>query len=326
VLIVLTEYNSPMLKYPVIGLSPMDGVTDIVFRRIVDECSYPDVLYTEFVPVDGIILERPRLLKMLEFHKTKTPVFAQLFGNDPDNFYQVTKMLVNKGYAGIDINMGCPDEHVFKKGGGAALILKPEVAKKIILAVRKSIADNTDKKLMVTLKTRTGYDKADTYNWISHLLEVSPDIITIHGRTFFQKYSGLADWEEIRTAVKLAKNTKTKIFGNGDIKNMEMAKKIIKDYGVDGVLIGRSSLGNPWIFGSHVSTQEEKLKMMIRHCELYNKYFPEGNFKSLRKHFIWYVKSLPSSSYLKNDLMKANNVDDVKKIVDLYTSFEKNST
>jgi len=206
------------MKFPVIGLSPMDGVTDICYRQIVDECSHPDVLYTEFVPVDGIVLGRPRLRRMLDSHKTKTLLFAQLFGYDPELFYKATKLIVNRGYAGIDINMGCPDQKVFKKGGGAALILKPKLAKEIILAVKKAIADS-GKKIMTTVKTRTGYDNHITESWISELLEVSPDIIAIHARTFIQKYFGRANWGEIKKAVKAAKGSGTKIFGNGDVKS-----------------------------------------------------------------------------------------------------------
>src|SRR3989339_1641824 len=107
------------MKYPVIGLSPMDGITDAVFRQIVDIYGKPDILFTEFIPVDALILRKPAIERMLVFHKTKTTIVAQLFGIDPELFYQATMTVLDKGFGGVDINMGCPDRAVFNRGGGA---------------------------------------------------------------------------------------------------------------------------------------------------------------------------------------------------------------
>ncbi len=304
-----------MFKYPVIGLAPVDGVTDVVFRRIVDECSQPDVLYTEFIPVNGLVLGKPAITKMLLRHKTKTPIFAQLLGNDPDNFYKATIIALEAGFDGIDINMGCPDNNIVRKGAGSALILIPPLAQKIIKTVKKAISDWGKKIVPVSVKTRTGFDKSITKEWIKSLLEAEPDIITLHARTFTQKYSGPADWEEIAKAVELTSKTKTKLFGNGDVKNISEAKLNIKNYKVDGILIGRAAFGNPWIFGSHLPTFSEKINIIYRHCELFNHYFPGGDFKSLRKHFVWYVKSLPHSAVLKNKLMKVVSLKEVENIL-----------
>ena len=341
-----------MLKFPVIGLSPVDGVTDVVFRQLVDKSSKPDVMYTEFVPIDGLLFGSPVVYNMLLRHRTSTPIFAQLFGHDPESFYKCALIALEIGFDGIDINMGCPDRNVVKRGCGADLILNPEQAQKIILSVKKSVSDWVNGKtykdidlndlalssitgllktqkyikktvVPVTLKTRIGYYKPTIKSWLEKLLEAEPDIISLHGRTFEQKYSGSANWDEIGKAVAIAKKFKTKIFGNGDINNIEDAKMKIKNYGVDGVLIGRAAFGNPWIFGDHIASAKEKLEILYQHCLLFNKYYPQGNFKSLRKHFIWYVKSLHNSSRLKNQLMTVNNIKDVKNILNDYSSFNE---
>ena len=306
-----------MFNFPIIGLAPIDGVTDVVFRQIVDECSQPDILYTEFVPVNGLVLGKPAIAKMLRRHRTKTPIFAQLLGNDPENFYKAAIIALNAGFDGIDINMGCPDNNIVKRGSGSALILQPKLAQIIIKSVKKAVSDWGKRPVSVTVKTRTGFDKPIKKQWIEQLLEAEPEIITVHGRTFSQKYSGRADWDAIGKAGIIARQTKTKLFGNGDIRNMDEAKKKIEDYQIDGVLIGRAAFGNPWIFGGHSPTPAERIQILYRHCQLFAHYFPEGDFRALRKHFVWYVKSLPHAADLRNRLMKVECLDDVKKIINL---------
>jgi len=200
----------------------MDGITDAPFRWITDIYGKPDIVYTEFVSVKGLILGKPAIQRMLLHHQTKTFTVAQFFGCEPEYFYQAAQFALEKGFDGVDINMGCPDKSVFNRGGGAGLILQPKLAKKIILSVKKAVKDGTKrfeikKNITVSVKTRTGYRTPQTKEWISNLLEAEPDVICIHARTFAQKYSGLADWSQIKIAADLAKSTKTKIFGNGDI-------------------------------------------------------------------------------------------------------------
>jgi tRNA-dihydrouridine synthase B len=216
--------------------------------------------------------------------------------------------------------MGCPDKSVFHKGAGAALIINPSVAKKIILAVKKGIKDGKekyeiDRHITASVKTRTGYREPQTKEWISHLLEVEPDVICIHARTFAQKYSGLADWSQIKIASDLSKNSKTKIFGNGDIKSRVDALKKIKEYDLAGVLIGRGALGNPWIFQGKVPTTKERFEVIIEHCKKFIEFFPTANLSIMRKHLGWYAKDFPHASEVRNELMQVNSIDDVKKIL-----------
>ncbi|MEK7495319.1 MAG: tRNA-dihydrouridine synthase [Patescibacteria group bacterium] len=289
----------------------MDGITDAPFRYIADIYGKPDIIYTEFVSVKGLILGRPAIQRMLLHHQTETFTVAQFFGCEPEYFYQAALVALEKGYDGVDINMGCPDKSVFNRGGGAGLILQPKLAKEIILSVKKAVQN----RIPVSVKTRTGYRKHETKEWISNLLEAEPDVICIHARTFAQKYSGLADWSQIGIAADLAKSTKTKIFGNGDIKSREQALKRIKEYSLAGVLIGRAALGNPWIFKGIVPTIEERFKVLLEHCKKFKEFFPTADLSIMRKHLAWYVKDFPHAAEVRNELMQVNNIDDVKRIL-----------
>jgi len=253
---------------------------------------------------------------MLLKHKTKTPTIAQLFGNDPELFASATEKISKLGFDGVDINMGCPDDSVTKRGGGAGLIKNPDLAVKIIQLVRATIIRiiGTGKKFTLSVKTRTGINKHETKEWIGRLLKTDIDLICLHGRTLEQKYSGKASWEEIGLAAKLAKNTRTKILGNGDIKSRAEALEKIKKYKLAGVLIGRGALGNPWIFQGKTPTMEERIKVIFEHCYKFNKFFPKGDFHSLRKHLAWYAKGFRNSAKVRNELMKVDNISDVESI------------
>jgi nifR3 family TIM-barrel protein len=308
------------MKYPVIGLAPMDGITDAAFRFITDFYGKPDIIYTEFVSVKGLILGKPAISRMLLHHKTDTFTIAQFFGTEPEYFYQAALVALEKGFDGIDINMGCPDKSVFYRGGGAGLILQPKLAKEIIFTVKKAVAEGKQKfkikkNITISVKTRTGYRKHETKKWIGNLLETEPDIICLHARTFAQKYSGLADWNQIEITSELAKNTKTKIFGNGDIKNRAEALKKIKKYNLAGVLIGRAALGNPWIFRGVIPTTEERFKVLLDHCKKFTEFFPKADLSIMRKHLGWYAKNFPHAAEIRNELMQVNSIDDVKKII-----------
>jgi tRNA-dihydrouridine synthase B len=304
------------MKYPIIGLAPMDGVTDVAFRSIVDDFGKPDLLYTEFISVKGILVGAPAIYRTLLKHQSPTPVIVQLFGNDPELFYRATIKVLDLGFDGVDINMGCHARSVITRGGGAALILKPDLAIRIIKSVQKAVKDTDKKGVTVSVKTRTGYKTQQTKRWIGKLLEAEPDTICVHGRTFTQKHTGRADWKQIGLAAGLAKNTKTKIFGNGDVQNRSQALEKIKQYNLAGVLIGRAALGNPWIFRDKVPSFDERREVMLEHCRRFNQYFPEGNFVAMRKHLAWYAKDFPNSARVRNELMKVKNVEEVKAVIE----------
>jgi len=296
------------LKQPIIGLAPMDGITDAAFRYIVAKHGHPSVIYTEFVSVNGLLRAYEKLKQDLIFNKIERPIIAQLFGAKPENFYKAAKIAAKLGFDGIDINMGCPDKSVVnKQGAGSALINQPELAQEIILKTKQAVS------IPVSVKTRIGIDKPITQEWIKNLLKTKPSAIAIHGRTLKQMYTGKADWREIGKAVKLAKNTNTKIIGNGDIKSYQQAKEKIKKYKVDGVLIGRAALGNPWIFQNKIQpTVQMKLDIMLEQAKLFTKLLPNKPFYNLRKHFAWYCKGFPQAKALREQLMKTNSLQDLQ--------------
>ncbi len=309
----------------IIGLSPMDGITDAPFRFIVDKYGHPDLLFTEFVSANGLALGRLPVFDGLIRYKTETPTIAQLIGSEPEKFYTASIIVLSLGFNGIDINMGCPDRSVNKKGGGAALINQPALAKKIIRKVQQAVTDWTNgqrltkAKISVSIKTRLGFHSVEL-DWFKSLLETGLDMISIHGRTFDQLFHGHADWESIGRIVELAKKSKTKILGNGDIKNKKEALEKINQFKVNGVLIGRACRGNPWVFTDYEPTTEDRKKVMIEHCQKFLELLPDHNFNSLRKHLAWYCKDFPGSAEVKNQLMAVKNIEDVFRITSLLHS------
>lgn len=337
------------LQSPIIGLSPMDGVTDAAMRYITKKYGNPSILLTEFTSVEGICHGATKLLHDFSFQEIERPIIAQVFGSTPESFRPVATLLCFLGFDGIDINMGCPANTVAQRGGGAALILDPKRARNIIkqtkLGVKdwqegvslkklpfteeilrivktrhdllpKSYKDRT-RVIPVSVKTRIGYDHPVIEEWVSHLLEEHPVTISIHGRTLKQLYAGKADWEEIAKAVPLGKQAGTRILGNGDLRTRNEALEKIKQYGLNGVLIGQGAMGNPWVFLEQqpVITWEDRKRVMIDHVEMYMKLFPGNWFLPMRKHLGWYVKSMPNASEIRQELYATNNLEQVKNVL-----------
>lgn len=270
------------LAQPIIGLSPMDGVTDPAFRFIVASHGKPDVSFTEFINVDEICHSSDAAWGQLCYAEIERPIVAQIYGADPDKFYQVAQVICELGFDGLDINMGCPSKNVSARGCGAALIRNPSLAKAIIRAVQSGVQDwasghrldsiglrpkvahkaqalvsqragentNPRRPIPVSVKTRIGYDSVVIEEWVSVLAEERPEVISIHGRTLAQMYRGLADWDAIGRAAKLLRETSTLVLGNGDVETMDDLVQKVRDTHVHGVLIGRGALGNPWMFRS----------------------------------------------------------------------------
>ncbi|MBI3620442.1 tRNA-dihydrouridine synthase [Candidatus Roizmanbacteria bacterium] len=330
------------LKKPIIGLSPMDGVTDAAFRFVTDTYGHPAILFTEFTSVEGIVHGAGKLLSAFIHHKTATPTVAQVFGADPNGFYQVAFIVAELGFEGIDINMGCPDRSVAKKGGGAGLILQPKVAQEIVKKTRQGVEDWTNGKnieevklpenivawvkqfgqspiprkiLPISLKTRIGYDHIVTESWIKNLLEAAPVNISLHGRTLKQMYTGKADWEEIGKAAALCQATGTTLLGNGDVKSIADAKEKIRTYNLDGVLIGRASFGNPWVFTGVEADYKKRLLVALEHCEALEKLIPDQPFITMRKHLAWYCRGFVGATAVRQKLVLVKNTEEVRQII-----------
>jgi tRNA-dihydrouridine synthase len=301
-------------------------------------------LFTEFVSVDALHHatgeRRERLLKTFIRAQDVAPLqnapkeIAQIFGHNPEYFKEAAELIESLGFDGIDINMGCPMHKVEDQGSGAGLIRTPELAKEIVMAV-KSVT-----KLPVSVKTRIGVDKDIAEEWMEHLMEVSPAIISLHGRTLRQLYSGLSDWEAIGRAAKVVHKHGGIIFGNGDVETSEKAKVLSEKYGVDGILIGRAAEGNPGIFVGVEPTVRQRLDWMLEHAKVFEKIFrysgiPEVQLSSdfqenrktgkqendnrwfmpMRKHLAWYCKGFEGAVEMRSSLMLTNNVEEVERIV-----------
>jgi nifR3 family TIM-barrel protein len=328
------------LKKPFFCLAPMAGVTDCAFRKIIAKCGKPDVLWTEMVSADGLVNPkgRKKLLINLKFSKNEHPIVAQIFGSNPESIEKASALCAKLGFDGIDINMGCPDKSIEKQNSGAAMIKNPELAKKIIRAAKDGAPN-----LPISVKTRIGYDKMDL-SWLKFLLGQRLPVLTVHLRTKKEMSKVPAHWELTSKIVALRNkiSPETLIIGNGDVKNVKSAKEKAKKYGCDGVMIGRATLGNPWLFkklfpaknfsktappetkkhGTHTFLKNslpeirKKLVVLIEHSKLFEKFL--GKYKSfavIKKHFKAYINGFKGAKELRMKLMETKSASQVEKII-----------
>ena len=330
------------LPHPIIGLSPMDGVTDAPYRYMIAKYSKPDVIMTEFCNVEGLARGAVSMLKEFIYTEEERPIVAQIYGVETDSFYKVALMCCYLGFDGIDINMGCPANKVARRGSGAGMIGMPDHAQKVIRIVRKASQDwhegihleeagirpkiisalkamrpeeGPRNELPISVKTRIGLDKAVTEEWIKTLLEEEPANITLHGRTLKQMYLGEAHWEEIAKAALLCKGTQTTLLGNGDIKSMEDAREKIETYSTDGALVGRATFGNPWFFSEHEASKEEKFQIAIEHSQYFEDHYMDHAYFAMRKHLAWYCRGFDGAKEIRTQLMQCDSTSDVKRIL-----------
>jgi nifR3 family TIM-barrel protein len=353
-------------KKPLLALAPMDGVTDFAFRSVVKKYGKVDLLWTEFVSVEALCRgAAPNLISQFDYNQTQQPIIAQIFGKTPEYFYLVALLVAELGFAGVDINMGCPAKTVAQSGSGAALIAQPKLAQEIIrktqLAIKdwangKKLSDCVDvnlkllkalekqktfwgikkterKAIPVSVKTRLGISNNQLDHWLPNLLETELDLISLHGRTLKQGYSGQADWQALAKAGEMIKSTKSKTqyFANGDVKNYEEALQKAKLSQADGIMIGRASCGNPFVFLPITKRQQLSTKdffnLAIEHAELFEKHNlarGKDKFFSMRKHLAWYIKAVPDAAQLRAQLVRSNSAQEVKIILkDYQTQHEK---
>ncbi len=308
-------------------LAPMADVTDAAFRRVIVKHSEPDVIFTEFVSCDGLCSEgKKNLLLNLKYTEKERPIVAQVFGSKPENFYQTAKIIKKLGFDGVDINMGCPHKPIEKQGAGSALIKNSKLAQEIILATKKGARAGTTAgqagNMPVSVKTRLGYNKIET-KWIKAILETKPDVISIHWRTRKEMSKVGAHWEEAKKVIKLRDkySPQTLIIGNGDVENLAQAHELVKKYKVDGIMVGRAVIGNPWFFNPVMQEVDLKtrLKVMLEHAKFFEKlYKNKRNFLIMRKHMNAYIKGFDNIKPLRIELMKTKNAKEVEKIVNKF--------
>ncbi len=299
-----------------IFLAPMAGITDLPFRLICKEKG-AGLVYTEMVSAKALLYGDEKTKLLLKTCKEERPLAVQIFGSDIESIAYASKY-VSEFADIVDINMGCPAPKVVKNGDGSRLLLDLEVVKQIIeTAVKNS-------KVPVTVKIRKGWDEEHivALEAAKVIEQAGASAITVHGRTRSQYYSGEADWEIIK---KVKETVKIPVIGNGDLKCAEDVEKAFKFSNVDGVMIGRATLGNPWIFsqtleylktGKKISrpSNEERLNIILKHIELeINEKGERVAIKEMRKHISAYTKSLKDSSQFRN---KMNTLETKKEVID----------
>ena len=301
-------------------LAPMAGVTDKPFRIICKKFG-PGLVCTEMGSSRAMFHNDQKTKRLFDTEGEKRPVSFQIFGSDEETLAYATKYV--SGFADIiDFNMGCPAPKVVKNGDGSRLLLDLQKAKKMI----ETVVNNSS--VPVTLKFRTGWDKehivATEVAKIAEECGVSA--ITIHGRTRSEYYSGKANLEIIR---KVKESVNIPVIGNGDVVDEISAKEMFEKTGVDGIMIGRGSFGNPWIFREikyYLETGEfldkpkntEKLEIIKEHINLAVEQKGEIAIKELRKHIAWYVKGLKNSSEFRNNINKIETKEELEKALEEY--------
>ena len=294
-------------------LAPMAGITDMAHRRICKEFG-AGLVYTEMVSAKGLFYKDEKTKLLMATHENEKPVSTQIFGSDADIMAEVAEK-ISDSVEIIDINMGCPAPKVVKNEDGSRLMLKPELIDEITAkVVEKS-------KVPVTIKIRKGWDEEHVNAvQIAKIAEKNGiAAIAVHGRTRDQFYTGKADLEIIK-AVK--ENVGIPVIGNGDIVDIASAKQMLEYTKCDAIMIGRASIGNPWIFKSIIEgvdykpSMEELVETIIRHYELLTEI--KGEYvavREMRKHVSYYIKGLPMATEIRRRINEITSLEEAKKLI-----------
>jgi len=308
--------NIELGEFPLL-LAPMEDVSDPPFRKLCKEFG-ADVVYTEFISSEGLIRNAQKSAQKLDIYESERPVGIQIFGHNLESMLQTIEIVEASKPDFIDINFGCPVKKVVHKGAGAALL------KDIPKMVRMAEAMVKRASIPVTVKTRLGWDANSIVieEVAERLQDVGIAALAIHGRTRAQLYKGDADWKPI-AEVKNNPRMYIPIFGNGDINTPERAKLMRDEYGLDGAMIGRSSIGNPWFFkevkhflqtGKHLAkpTIVERVTVAKRHLEMATKW--NGDVVGLletRRHYASYFKGIPDFKSFRMQMLTAPSKEEV---------------
>jgi len=306
------------LPKPFFILAPMEAVTDVVFRHVINGAGRPDVFFTEFTSSAGYCSPKGRhsTRGRLTFTDDEQPMVAQIWGNDPEQFKEMTMGLKEMGFAGVDINMGCPVTNVASKSCGSGLIREPALAAKLIAAAKES-------GLPVSVKTRLGFTHLDEWrDWLTHILEQDIVNLTIHLRTRKEMSKVAAHFELIPEIKKLRDEIAphTLLTINGDIEDREQGEELVKKYKVDGVMIGRGVFHNPFAFESEKRehSREELVGLLNLQLDLHDKYSAElepRKFDPLKRFFKIYIRNFDGASELREQLMHTKTTDEVRNIL-----------
>jgi tRNA-dihydrouridine synthase len=321
------------LPKPFFVLAPMDDVTDTVFRQIVNACHAPDLSFTEFVNVDGLVSPgRPKLLKKLRFDESEKNLVAQLWGLNPDNFAAIAEQIADGSLAkelglpdgcnfvGVDLNMGCPAKSEVQNGTCSALI-KPEnreLAGEIIDAAKRGLAG----RLPLSVKTRIGFSEVDM-SWFEFLFSKKLNMLTVHGRTRKEMSKVPAHWEVIEDVRELRDNLApdTLIVGNGDAIDRDHGLQLAEDGGLDGIMIGRGIFHDPYAFAEDSpwenQSREDRIALYTKHVKLFADTWKAGErpVHTLNKFCKIYINGFDGAKELREHLMASTDTSELLKIL-----------
>lgn len=292
----------------------MYDVTDTVFRQIIADLAPPDLFFTEFVNVDGLQSKgRQEIISYLDFSAKEKPIIAQVWGLLPENYYKTVKELSLMGFAGVDINMGCPAKPVVKNGACISLINNRDLAKEIIQATKEGLGEG----MSLSVKTRLGYNDID-YTWHEFLLNQGLDMLIIHGRTKKEMSKVPANWEAINEVRKLRDkiSPETLIIGNGDVMSRSQGEELAKEYELDGVMIGRGVFGDPYIFAEaspwESLSSDEKIQLFKKHIQLFEDVWKGTKPTQLLNKFCKvYINNFPGAKEMREKLMGAGSTQEL---------------
>jgi tRNA-dihydrouridine synthase len=315
--------NYADLPRPFLALAPLYDVADTVFRRIIAEAASPDLFFTEFVNVDGLqSAGRDKIIHRLQFTDKEKPLVAQIWGKDPANYRKTAGELVDMGFDGIDINMGCPDKAVVKNGCCSALIKDHKLAEKIIQATK----GGANGKLPVSVKTRIGFRELNQ-DWIKFLLRQELSMLSVHLRTVREMSKVAAHWEYMDGIRQLRDEIApgTLLVGNGDVQSRSRAIKLAGKHKLDGVMIGRGVFADPFVFARKSPWQtmepKDKIEMYQKHVNLFVQTWQKGEYPivALNKFCKIYVNGFDGAKEIRTELMQSATAEEllgkIKKVL-----------
>lgn len=301
-------------------LAPMAGICDLPFRLLCKEQGV-DILYTEMVSAKGMHYNNKNTGPLIMTDKREEPIGVQIFGSEPELMGEQAKRLEDKGFAFIDVNMGCPVPKIVNNGEGSALMKNPELIGRIVEALVKSVS------LPVTIKIRAGFtpDKLNAPEIARIAQESGASAVAVHGRTREQYYQGVANWDIIR---QVKEAVAIPVIGNGDITSGQDVLRIKEQTGCDSFMIGRAAKGNPWIFKEikhYLATGEELPRptnreirdMMLRQAQLMIEYKGEyTGIHEMRKHVAWYTQGIKDSAKLRASINMVESYAEMQELID----------